>query len=51
MWSSLNLGIHLGGAKRIVRFWGGGGKGKVPPPKTSFGGLKNGIRRVCARLL
>ena len=41
-----------GGAKRIVRFWGGGETYyKVPPPKPVLEASESGICLVCARFL
>ena len=40
-----------GGAKRIVRFWGGKTYHKAPPPKPVLEASESGICLVCARFL
>ena len=47
-----HLGIRKGGgAKRIVRFWGGKTYHKAPPPKPVLEASESGICMVCARFL
>ena len=45
------LGIRKGGAKRIVRFFGGKTYHKAPPPKPVLEASESGICLVCARFL